>query len=342
MAKRAFVLGASGQLGSAIGERLLKAGWDVTCGQRGEALPHLVRLGARTARVDRSVPGVLKAALGESTDVLIDAVAFDRQHAEQLLELQESVGQFIVISSASVYKDAAGRTLDEAATIEDLPEMPIPIHETQHTVDPGEETYSTRKVALERKLLDESRLPVSVIRPCAIHGRHSKHPREWWFVKRRCDGRRRVPLAGETGVFQTSAAHNVAEVVAVAIETRFHGVLNAGDPSAPSIREIGTIVARALDWEFAFVAVPLDGEHHVGYTPWSGLHPFVLGMDAATRLGYHPATTYAEYAPDVCRWLVEAARDRDWREIFPVLRAYPELFDYAAEDAFFASLAPRR
>ena len=113
------------------------------------------------------------------------------------------------------------------------------------------------------------------------------------------------------------------------------GVLNAGDSYAPSVREIGATIADALSWDCDIVAVPPQFEN-VGNTPWIGAHPFVLSMEAAERLGYKPRTSYAEYAPETCRWLIEAARDRDWREVFPVLKMYPpeQLFDYDAEDVF--------
>ena len=62
-------------------------------------------------------------------------------------------------------------------------------------------------------------------------------------------------------------------------------------------------------------------------------------MDAATRLGYEPETSYRGFAPPTCRWLERAAEGKEWRTIFPVLLGYTELFDYAAEDAFFNASA---
>jgi hypothetical protein len=53
-------------------------------------------------------------------------------------EVQCRVGALVVVSSASVYRDA-GRTLDEAAA-SGFPELPVPIPETQPTVEPGAAT----------------------------------------------------------------------------------------------------------------------------------------------------------------------------------------------------------
>jgi hypothetical protein len=59
-------------------------------------------------------------------------------------EAQCRVGALVVVSSASVYRDAAGRTLDEAAA-SGFPELPVPIPETQPTLEPGSTRKPTRK-----------------------------------------------------------------------------------------------------------------------------------------------------------------------------------------------------
>lgn len=256
--------------------------------------------------------------------------------ARALLEIQNVVEHFVIISSTSVYRDERGRTPDEAKTEDDVPQMPIPIFETQPTVSPGPATYSTRKVALERTMLDGCRSILSVIRPCAIYGPHSKHPREWWFLKRMLDGRKRIPLRCERSRFQTSATANIARVITTAIDASFTGILHAGDADSPSVSEIGNVIAAEYRWDGSYEFVPLTTA--VGHTPWSMQHPFLLNMDAAAALDYEPDTSYGIFGPSTCRWLERATAVADWRTIFPVLLGYPELFDYAAEDAFFDSL----
>jgi nucleoside-diphosphate-sugar epimerase len=196
MSRRAFILGGTGQIGRAVANDFLAAGWDVTIAHRGTHPPpaRLAEHGARVAVLDRDNPGDLSRALGTGTDVLIDTIAYDLDHARQLIAVQSDVGTFVVISSSSVYRDSLGRTLDEASR-NGFPELPDPIPETNPTVDPGPTTYSTRKIALERHLLDETTAPVTILRPCAIYGPGSRHPREWWFVKRILDHRRAIPIA---------------------------------------------------------------------------------------------------------------------------------------------------
>jgi len=341
MSRRAFILGGTGQIGRAVAGDLLGAGWNVTVSHRGAHPPpeELVERDAKIAVLDRDNAGVLALALGTGTDVLIDTTAYDLSHARQLISVQGSVGSFVVVSSASVYRDKLGRTLDEASQ-NGFPELPDLIPETQLTVDPGPTSYSTRKIALERQLLDESKAPVTILRPCAIYGRGSRHPREWWFVKRILDRRPAIPLAYRgTSRFHTSSVANIAALTRVIVETPGSRVLNIADPSAPSVADIAAFIAQHLDYDGRIVEV--DGQSHppsIGRTPWSVPRPFVLDCRAALDLGYSPVMTYADAVKPVCDWLVETADDGDWKGRFPVLASYPrDLFGYAVEDEFFGA-----
>lgn len=342
MAKRAFIVGGTGQIGRAVARDLLDRGWDVILSHRGRR-PHdraLAARGASLVLMDRDQPRALAAALTAGADAVIDTVAFTATHADQLLELESNVGSIVVISSASVYRDHAGRTLDEAGQ-NGFPDFPQPITESQVTVDPGPETYSTQKVALERRLLDHSRRPVTILRPCAIHGPHSVHPREWWFVKRMLDGRKIIPLAynGQSR-FHTSATTNIAGLVLAALEKPGMRILNVADPAALTVAEIGVAIADKLGYRGQLLPVEGDSEG-IGHTPWSVPAPFTLDTGAAQTLGYVPATTYEDAIGAACDWLVTAATP-NWRECFPVLASYPgDLFDYSAEDEFL-SRAERR
>jgi nucleoside-diphosphate-sugar epimerase len=149
MTRRAFIVGGTGQIGRAIAARLLDEGWRVALASRGrkDGADALVRRGAETVVLDRSVPGALAAALGDGADAVIDTVAYSEVEADQLLEVQADVGALVVVSSSSVYRDAAGRSLDEAGE-GGFPEFPRPIREDQATVDPGPSTSATTAARL--------------------------------------------------------------------------------------------------------------------------------------------------------------------------------------------------
>lgn len=338
MSRRALILGGSGQIGRAAAVQMADAGWAVTCAQRGRTAPpaDFVEHGVACVPFDREAPGAVKALIGSGADAVIDIVAFTPAHARQLIEVRGEVGAFAVISSASVYCDTAGRTLDEAAE-RGFPLLPPAIGEDQPTVAPGPATYSTRKAALEQELLDAGLANLAILRPCAIYGSGCRSPREWWFLKRLLDGRRRAPLSRDGAQrFHTAYAGNIAELIRVAIEVGGTQVLNAADPAAPTVREIGGMIAGAYGWDWELVDAG-DAKGGVGATPWSAAGDFIVDMSRAAALGYRPVATYRDAIGETCRALEAAAVGRDWREAFPGLAAYPnDLFDYEAEDRYFA------
>src|SRR5262249_43518783 len=179
VARRAFLLGGSGQTGRALIPRLRQRGWEVVVASRGEReLP----AGVEHVTVDRDVEGALVAAVGGGADVLVDFVAFEPEHAEQLLSLRDRVGSGVVLSTRSVYWE------DD----DDLARLPVPITERTETVAPGPSGYATKKRAIELGLVEQEALPATLIRAGAIHGPWSTWVREWHFVKRVLDGRRAV------------------------------------------------------------------------------------------------------------------------------------------------------
>jgi nucleoside-diphosphate-sugar epimerase len=287
----AFVLGSGGQIGRAASAALRDHGWEVCA--------------ATSKDLDREDTAALAAAT-RGSDLLVDVIPYTAAHARQLLTLD--VGAIVAISSAAVYGLLGS-------------DLPVPIGEDHPRVEPSGRDYATNKVAMEDVLLGQDAIPASVLRPCAIHGPGSRAPREWYFEKRRLDGRTRAPVAfGGRSVFHTTAAVNLAELVVRAAGA--HGAFNAGDPDPPSVADI----ARLIGIE----PVPVEGEPPGSSTPWSVEHAFVVDMAKAERvLGYAPVTTYEQALPATLAWLREADPATD----FPGLAAYPEdLFDYAAED----------
>lgn len=334
----AFVLGGTGQIGTAVCERLARAGWKVTAGARGKR-PQSPNV--RTVRVDRQEPGALAKAVGDEVDVVIDVIPYTAEDAEQLNTLPGRVGSVVAVSSASVYADELGRTLDEATDLATFPELPVPIPETQRIVEPGDGTYSTRKAAMEQALLDGP-LPATIIRPCAIHGPGASSLREWHFVKRVLDGRR-VVLLPDRGAsrFHTTSVANLAELALRAAERPADRIINCGDPDPPTVLEIERAIAAALEYEWTEVLFPPDGDRvPAADTPWSTPRPFIIDMATAEReLGYRPVVRYQDAVPQTVSWLVEATLGRDWREVLPdAVRHMAESFDYRKEDALLAAL----
>lgn len=342
MENRVFVLGGSGFVGRHIARRLVDTGWEVTVGSRGQTplpqeiadLPHV--------SFDRREVSALKKAVGAGVDVLVDVIPYERADAEQLMGLKDLAGSMVAISTTSVYADEEGRTMDEATGEEDAPWMPVPILETQPRAVPGNDTYSTKKVAIEDVLLGQSEVPVTVIRPCAIYGPGDTQCREWFFVKRALDRRPFVLLAdkGES-MFHTTSVHNLAEMVRLAAENPVIGAFNCGDPDPPDVLRIARSITAALGhaWDEVLLAREASRDWRVR-NPWGGFHPWLVATDKARReLGYEPVTTYDQAIVGTVEWIVAATRGKDWKQVLPQAAEYlGAKFDYEAEDALVASL----
>ncbi|MBL8598031.1 MAG: NAD-dependent epimerase/dehydratase family protein [Devosia sp.] len=329
MTRTAFIIGGTGQIGIAAATELLRQDWNVTLAHTGRRAPQNVPADAGLVALDRKDTAALRSALGTGIDALIDTMAFRGTDADQLIGLRDLYGHLTVISSASVYEDDAGRSIETAGTL-GLPVFEGPARETRRVVAPGPQSYSSAKVELEQRLLAAS-LPVALLRPCAIHGINSKHPREWWFVKRMLDGRAAIPLAGDADVrFHTSATGNIAALIAASIEHGGQLVLNAGDPDPLTLRQIAETLAGMLGWSGRLLPVPAEAA--IGQTPFSVPHDFTVSMEAAQAIGYAPAATYAEALVPYLAWMKGNAAD--WQAAFPMFAHYPsDPFDYAAEDA---------
>jgi nucleoside-diphosphate-sugar epimerase len=338
----AFVIGGSGLVGAAVVRRLAERGFEVTAAARGRRNPPAgLDEVARLVTVDRSDDAALGAALGDGVDVLVDTAAFRAEDGEQLVALRDRYASVVVLSSASVYTDGAGRSIDEAESPEEFPDLPVPVSERVPTLPAGDATYSTRKVAIERALLGAEGVRPTVIRPGAVYGPHDARPREWFFVKRALDRRPYVVLAqlGESR-FHPTAVENLAELVRLAAERPERRVLNCADPEAPTALAIGRAIGGVLAWdpdELLLHGPPRDG---VGAHPWATPKPLVLDTtEAEITLGWRPVTRYERAVKATCEHLIEATAGTDWREALPgAAELYGSLFDYAAEDGYLGTL----
>ncbi|GAA2620917.1 NAD(P)H-binding protein [Streptomyces axinellae] len=339
------MLGATGQIGRAAVRSLARDGWEVTAASRtgggDESWPGDVR----TAALDRNEEGALAAEVGDGFELLLDVTAMTRAHSSQLAGLADRVGSAVVLSSAAVYVDERGRGFGTQSEPDGYPRYPVPVTESQPTVEPDDRP-GARKVLLEQELLAlGTRMPVTVLRPAAVWGPHCRTPRELYFVKRWLDGRRVRVLAhrGESR-FHPAHVENIAELVRLAARQPGSRILNAADPEPPTVSAMAEALDAVLGWECETVLLegsPPQGEPTVGRTPWSLPHPMVLDMSAAEReLGYRAVITYEEALPETATWLAGRTRGRDWREAFPEMAAaydpMGDLFDYGAEDRWLA------
>lgn len=336
--RTALVIGGTGQVGRAVVPALVGDGWQVRVLSRGsrQDAATVEAWGAACVVGDRHDPSVLDRALTGGVDVVVDVVGYDDRDAAALLASRDRIGSAVVVSSAAVYVDDAG----DGFETDTFGTFPVPVDESQPTVESGRDTYATGKVALERAWLD-SDVPTTALRAAAIHGPGCVQPREWTFVRRVLDARDvRVLAYDGLSRFQTVATSVLADLVRLAAAQPADRVLNAADPDAPTVAEIARVVDATLGAESRTVTFAGPPQGNLGLTPWAVPHPLVLDTARAGReLGHVAGGGYADTAPDGIHWLVDEAARRDWREAFPGfvrMEAMGDFFDYAAEDAYLA------
>ena len=336
--RRAVILGGTGLVGRASALRLSRAGWHVTVTGRDPAnMPGaLERQGVCFGQADARDADATAAAFGAGADLLVDCVCFTAAHAHALLPLARHATSTVVISSKAVYVDDRGNHSNS----DEPPRFHGPIGELQPTLPPRDdvpfdsrEGYGVNKVAAERVLLD-SGLPVSVLRPSKIHGAGARPPREWMWVKRALERRPKVFLAHRgAGGEHTTAAANIAALIEACAHEPGTRVLNSADPDAPNGLQIARTIARLLEssWEEVLLDGPPVG--NVGRHAWDRVPPVVLDTSAATALGYHPVGDYATTVRDEVEWLLKAARGGEGAATL-VDAFFDPLLDFVAEDAF--------
>jgi nucleoside-diphosphate-sugar epimerase len=339
---RALVLGGTGAIGRAVARRLLTAGWtvDLTGRDPGRMPADLTGAGARFLRWERGDAATLQRATGHGADLLVGCVCFTAVDAELLLGAARQATSTVMLSSKAVYVDAAGNHVNADVP----PRFEGPVSESQATVPPGDghfdtrEGYAANKIAAERVLLD-SGLPVTVLRPSKVHGAGARRPREWALVKRVLDGRRALLLADRgRGIDHTTAAANVAALVEVVAARPAARILNSADPDAPSALEITRAVATHLGHTWEEILLDDDADPVLGKHPWEAAHPIVLDTTAATELGYVPVGDYAATVVEELDWLVAAAAGGSDAALLPPADDpfFAPYLDVTAEDRFLA------
>lgn len=146
-------IGGTGIISSACSELAVDYGYELTLLNRGKS-ERLIPIGAHVIYSDIRDPESVRAALGKETfDVVVDWIAFTPEHIETDLELfRGRVGQYVFISSASVYQKPIAR---------------LPITESTPLKNPFWQ-YSRNKIACEERLVQayrEDDFPITIIRP---------------------------------------------------------------------------------------------------------------------------------------------------------------------------------
>ena len=150
---KVLFIGGTGTISSACAVRCVESGMDLYLLNRGRtnrAVPENTTL----LKADyHDVEQVQQALSGETFDVVVDFIAFTKEHVRKDVDLfRGRTGHYIFISTASAYQ---------------TPPLTLPVTEDAPLENPYWE-YSREKIACERYLMEQYRengFPVTIVRP---------------------------------------------------------------------------------------------------------------------------------------------------------------------------------
>ena len=215
-----LIIGGTVFLGRHIAEAALKAGHDVTLFNRGMHNPELFPEVEKLRGDRRKDVSILK---DRTWDAVIDTSAYFPKDVSALADvLKGNVGQYIFISSVSVYSDFS-KPNDENSP---LAQMPEGADETKITG----ETYGALKVLCEQEVLKAFKNEALIIRPGLIVGPNDPTGRFTYWPRRIAKGDDILAPGNPNAPVQFIDVRDLAEWTVRLVENRTMGIFNATGP----------------------------------------------------------------------------------------------------------------
>lgn len=324
---KVLIIGGTRFVGRHLVAKLLKSGHEVTLFNRGRYPVTDWPDEAKVVTGDRNLPEDLGKLRGQQFDALVDMVLYDGKQACQAIDvLNGEIGQYLMVSTGSVYKMYSGQ---------------VPFREDDEVEDNPDNAYGYNKAQAEQVLLkawQDASFPATILRLPAVYGPYDYQAREWYFIKRLIDGRRRFLLPdGGMGVFHREYAGNIADqLIFLMQEPESIGeIYNSGHQHFQTCRAMVEMAARQMGTEIELHTLPQAN------MPW----PIVL----APSLVYYQTTD--KLAALGYREQVDLVAG--WAETFSFFRKHPvtewlfqqrstvNLFNYREEDRAIDEAAVR-
>jgi nucleoside-diphosphate-sugar epimerase len=262
---KVLAIGATGFIGRHVVPLLVEQGIEVAVLHRGESGAELPA-GVRRIRGNRNHLDHVKAELERfAPDVVLDAILYTEQQARGIVRaLRGNVGRLVALSSADVYRNYDGFRGKPTAPPDAVPlAEDAPLRDTRYPYRGSglafEHADDYEKVLVERVLLAESDLPVTVLRLPAVYGPGDAQHRLRPYLKRMVDGRAGILLHEAQAAWRWTRGYvgNVAAAIALAVaDPRIvRRVFNVGDEPALSERRWVERIGAAVGWRGGVVAV---------------------------------------------------------------------------------------
>jgi nucleoside-diphosphate-sugar epimerase len=247
----------------------------------------------------------------------------DIEHAGDAFEGR--LDRFVMISSSDVY--AAFEAIEKREPA--LHPLPItedaPLRTGPYPEWDGPDYDKVGAELAARRAWLAGRLPSIIVRYPGVYG--PGPVREWYWVKRIRDGRRRIIVPdGGLNIFHRGFTANLAHAVCLALESGSPGhAYNAGDDVQFDVRQVTDMIALALDHDWEVVSVPAEAwPYGTPYSLYRG-HLLLDTTRIRNELGYQDVVSPQEGLRVTVEYLASRKPGR-------VSQIGPGAFDYTAED----------
>jgi nucleoside-diphosphate-sugar epimerase len=259
---RILFLGGTGFLGPHMVRDAIARGHTVTLFNRGKSNPHLFP-GVEKLVGDRYAD--ISALEGRDWDAVIDTFTYVPATVARTAEmLKDRVGQYIDISTISVYANYAKPGMDEGGPLAEMPDDVAAGIESHRQVG---QYYGPMKARVEKTI--ESILPgrTCVIRPGLIVGPGDPTDRFTWWPVRVSRGGEVLSPGSPDHFTQSIDARDLASFVITCVERKNMGIYNADSPGATRTMGLLLETCRSVagsDASFTWVPAAFLSEHGVG------------------------------------------------------------------------------
>lgn len=329
-----LVIGGTGFTGMHVLRRLVEDGHNVAVFHRGQTeieLPLAVRhIYGKREDLSTFVADFKKFA----PDVVLDMIPYIEQDALTLINtFRGRAKRVVAISSMDVYA-AYGRFMrSEAGEPEQTPfDEDAPLRSNlypyrKYAQSSDDLLYNYDKILVERVVMNDSKLPGTVLRLAKVYGYGDNQHRAFEYVKRMDDGRPAILLEERKAQWRWTGGYTenvAAAIVAVTNEQAANRIYNVGEADALTEAEWVGELGCAAGWDGEVVATPKDILPKHLAEEYDYRHNLAADTSRIREeLGYAEPISRAEALSQTVAW----ERDN------PPKNIDAEKFDYAAEEA---------
>ncbi len=259
---RILFLGGTGFLGPHMVERAIAAGHEVTLFNRGRSNPHLF------PDVEKLVGDRyedISALEGREWDAVIDTFTYVPETVARTAELlKDHVGQYIVVSTISVYANYATPGMDESAPLAEIEDEVAAAIKTHREVG---QHYGAMKARVEQAVEDIMPGRTCVIRPGLIVGPGDPTDRFTYWPARVSRGGEVLAPGKPEHYTQSIDVRDLADFCIASCERKNMGIYNADSPGASRTMGLLLETCRAVsgsDASFTWVPAAFLQQHQVG------------------------------------------------------------------------------